>query len=229
MDDAIKHKQGSTMEMAIVELEALKERYDQPDFQDCLHRLTAAQASQNVEEWAATVYARLRDENNETSISLNRDRKTILQLVYELVDVWNGVRDDLGNEAADKFEEAMVDNFKIRRLERILGFGVPMDRAQALLAMKIPTFSKYGMHWYSKYHFDSDSPYCNYDYEHEHPDVVHEWDDLLRDYPGRPTMNKRMFQLLFSKKFGLQERFPSTFGRWSNPQPASFVVIGTNP
>jgi hypothetical protein len=82
------------------------------------------------------------------------------------------------------------------------------------------------MHWYSEYHFDNSSPYCNYGYSQDLSEKEREeWRDLLSDYPGFPTMNKRLFQLLYSEKLGLRRRHPNTFGRWCKPQAAEFVSI----
>lgn len=216
----------AAMDEAIDSLHALKNKYNEPSIQDPLRRLTVDQASQNIEEWAKNLYLAKRDRDDANSVSLNMDRKVILNLVYELVNLWNNVLDELGDEAADDFEDSIICIFEIRRIERILGFGVPMDRAQALYAMKVPTWSKYGMHWYSEYHFDNSSPYCNYGYSQDLSEKEREeWRDLLSDYPGFPTMNKRLFQLLYSEKLGLRRRHPNTFGRWCKPQAAEFVSI----
>jgi hypothetical protein len=109
-----------------------------------------------------------------------------------------------------------------------------MDRANALYSMKIPSTNLYGMHWYCDYHFNNSLPYCNYDYSQ---DLMNEegkvWQTLLHTYPGDPfygnvypgtgTVNKKLYQLLFCKKFGFQRCHPSTFGLWSKPQEAEFV------
>lgn len=68
----------------------------------------------------------------------------------------------------------------------------------------------------SKFHFESDAK--------ENPEEEQEWRELLEDYPGRPTMNRRLFQLLYSEKLGLQRRFPNTFGSWSKPQAANLWI-----
>jgi hypothetical protein len=114
-----------------------------------------------------------------------------------------------------------------------------MDRANALYGMKISTGNLYGMHWYCDYHFNNSLPYCNYDcYQDLTNDEERKvWQTLLNTYPGDPlhgnvypgtgTMNKKLYQLLFCKKFGFQRRHPSTFGLWSKPQEAEFVDIRT--
>ena len=227
-----------TMNEAINELKALSDRYYGPTIQHALHRLTVAQGSEDMETWARNLYTAIALGTDDNAVSLNNDRKTILELAYDLVGLWNRVRDQFGEEAANNFENEIVDKFKIRNIERILSFGLPMDRANALYGMKIPTTNLYGMHWYCDYHFNNSLPYCNYDYSQ---DLTNEeekvWQTLLHTYPGDPlygnvypgtgTMNKKLYQLLFCKKFGFQRRHPRTFGLWSKPQEAEFVDIRT--
>jgi hypothetical protein len=227
-----------TMHEAINELKALSDRFYGPTIRHALHRLTVAQGSEDMETWARNLYTAIALGTDDNAVSLNNDRKTILELAYDLVGLWNRVRDQFGEEAANNFENEIVDKFKIRNIERILGFGLPMDRANALYGMKIPTGNLYGMHWYCDYHFNNSLPYCNYDYSQ---DLTNEegkvWQTLLHTYPGDPlfgnvypgtgTMNKKLYQLLFCKKFGFQRRHPRTFGLWSKPQEAEFVDILT--
>jgi hypothetical protein len=227
------------MNEAINELKALSDRYYGPTIQHALHRLTVAQGSEDMETWARNLYTAIALGTDDNAVSLNNDWKTILELAYDLVGLGNRVRDQIGEEAANNFENEIVDKFKIRNIERILSFGLPMDRANALYGMKIPTTNLYGMHWYCDYHFNNSLPYWNYDcYQNLTNDEERKvWQTLLHTYPGDPlfgnvypgtgTMNKKLYQLLFCMKFGFQRRHPRTFGLWSQPQEAEFVDIRT--
>jgi hypothetical protein len=118
----------------------------QPFSMHCIGSLWLPQGSKDMETWARNLYTAIALSTDDNAVSLNNDWKTILELAYDLVGLWNRVRDQIGEEAANNFENEIVDKFKIRNIEHILGFGLPMDRANALYGMKIPTPNLYGMH-----------------------------------------------------------------------------------
>ena len=122
---------------------------------------------------------------------MNRDRKIGLALVYALCDQW---KDPLNEDVT---ESTIQRQFKARRLVNILQFLLPMDRAQALYAMRYPGASAYGMPWVSKNHVSASKAL----------------EASLQTYGGFPTMNHRLVRLIMdSKVLGLSEI--AVFRRW---------------
>ena len=187
--------------------------YDEPSFRDRLTRLYKDRGSQDPETWAKNLYLLFRDDpTNPRVLQLNHDRKSCLTLLYELVNEWNV------KELSVEFENAIRKIFKPRRIARILGVCLVMDRAQALykLVQSAPTEdgkSITGMHWYSDLHVELET--------FETPSERDRWTTLLSNYPGTGTMNKRLYRLLYSKTLGLQN--DELFARCCKPQVASFV------
>lgn len=167
--------------------------YDSFEYQSCLSRIRVAVGKSGIEEWAQAWAIRMRNPSPE-ELQLNQDRKVALRLVYALCDKWI----DPTNSSVT---EATIDEiFMAHRLVNILQLALPMDRAQALYAMKYPGDPKYGMHWVSK------------QYVHRHPGV-HE---LLESCGGFPTTNRRLVMLIESETLGLSEI--EVFRRWIEPK-----------
>ena len=180
--------------------------YESPKIQAALGRLDKDRGTQNIEEWAKQFYQKFRDEpENEHYIKLNMDRKTCLNLPYDMVREWEKY------SFSEEFEKAMADVFKTRRLTRILAICLPMDRAQSLYKMRNATNSTYGIPWYSQLHVETA-------YAFDSPEEQKEWLDYLDSRPGppsSPSMNKKLFRLLYSNLLGLKEI--DEFKRWSQP------------
>lgn len=185
--------------------------YDRADFQNGLARLYADRASMDSEEWAKQLYIAFRNEPlNPRYMLLNEDRKRSLALLYALVDEQK--RHDF---PSGDFENAILKVFKVRRLKRILGICVIMDKCQSLYKMELE--GMVGMHWFCDLHVDpvysllsrEDSNY---------------WNDVLFDYPGKGTMNKRLYFLLNSTILNLKDD-PMLF-KWSLPEVAKPLERG---
>jgi hypothetical protein len=84
-----------------------------------------AQGSEDMETWARNLYTAIALGTDDNAVSLNNDRKTILELAYDLVGLWNRVRDQIGEEAAKNFENEIVDKFKIRNIDVSLALVCP--------------------------------------------------------------------------------------------------------
>ena len=187
-------------------------RYNEPDYQECLARLYHDRSSRDPEEWAMKLYLDFRDDpSNERAITLNQDRKKCLNLVYDLVNEWEKT------EFSTEFEYAIKNVFKPRRLVRIFGVCLVMDRAQSLYKMILPERNDkeeliIGMHWFSILHFENDS----FSSAEERED----WIKRLEYYGGTATMNKRLYRLLYSKVLNLQD--DPVFAKWAQPQLATF-------
>ena len=187
--------------------------YNEPSFQDRLTRLYKDRGSQDPETWAENLYLLFRDDpTNPRALQLNHDRKLCLTLLCELVNEWEE------QELSVEFENAIRKIFKPRRIARILGVCLVMDRAQALYKMVQSATTEdgntiTGMHWYSDLHVELET--------FETPSERDRWATLLSSYPGTGTMNKRLYRLLYSKTLGLQN--DQLFARCCKPHVASFV------
>ena len=167
--------------------------YDSMAFQSCLSRIRAAVGSHNVVMWAYEWALRMRNPAPEDMV-LNRDRKVGLSLVYTLCDQWKDPLNEVITESTIQHE------FKARRLINILQFLLPMDRAQALYAMRYPGASEYGMNWVSKQDVSASKALEEY----------------LQTHGGFPTINHRLVRLMESKSLGLSEI--EVFRRWMEPK-----------
>ncbi|KAL7566892.1 hypothetical protein ACA910_008619 [Epithemia clementina (nom. ined.)] len=171
---------------------------------------------QDPEEWAKDLYVEFRnDPNNIRALTLNYDRKVCLNLLYDMVNEW------MEHRYSVEFEHAMARVFSVPRMVRILDVFLVMDRAQALYKMKLPSpvqhggMDMIGMHWYSESHVQNDT------FDSVEEEVW--WkSQLLKQYPGKATMNKRFYRLLYSPVLKLQQKDP-VLARWAKPQAATFV------
>ncbi|KAL7580352.1 hypothetical protein ACA910_004381 [Epithemia clementina (nom. ined.)] len=164
------------------------------------------------------------DPMNNRADALNKDRKVCLNLVYEMVNAWEDLKDESDAKA---FEKSIREEFGLDKLHRILSICMFMDRAQSLYRMQIPTSIYYGMHWYSKSHLDTDSPEAQYVKE-KYPEkytvlqsALEELKKVLEDYPGSPTMNRRLYKIIHTPSFGFLE--DETLWKLSVPVAAEFI------
>ncbi|KAL7561081.1 hypothetical protein ACA910_020395 [Epithemia clementina (nom. ined.)] len=190
--------------------------FDEPSFQEALHRLYFDLGNHDPEEWARSLYLTLRhDPSNDKASMLNMDRKKCLQLLYDLVDAWESSTDP------SLFEEEICRSFHVERLYRILYVGVIMDRSQALYRMQIPTSSLFGMHWYAKSHL-SEGMSTGLSAEE-----LRALKAALVGYPGFPTMNRRIYKMLHTERFGLLQA-DRRFVEWAKPCRASFEKVAAS-
>jgi len=201
-------------------IQGFVDSFDQDEFQICLARLYHDLRSQEPEVWARKLYLKLRDDPFDPRAStLNQDRKTCLSLLYRLVNEWEA------GGFSKEFECGIRQIFKVRRILRILGVCLIMDRCQSLYKMQILGNGSVGMHWFCELHFNeataADSAH------HLTTDELLMWKTLLSNYSGKGTMNKRLYRLLYSKELGLQEN--ELLSRWSKPCPALVEPKTTSP
>ncbi|KAL7570720.1 hypothetical protein ACA910_017842 [Epithemia clementina (nom. ined.)] len=195
-----------------------RDAYEDSLYQESLSRLYADLGDQEPKQWAQQLYETLRDDpTNVQAKTLNMDRKKCLQLLYDMVDAWEKCPNP------DAFEQQIYEIFEAWRLKRILYIGHVMDRAQALYRMQLPTSTLYGMHWYCKYHLeDDDKNKGGAVPEPPVTDTVSALKAALADYPGYPTMNRRLFKLLHTERFGLLHE-DYHLAKWSEPTLATFL------
>jgi hypothetical protein len=153
------------------------------------------------EEWAADWAIRFRLANDSESVKLNEQRKTILALIYRLVDCL------MDPSCEDVTFQSVEKNFKLHRVMNLLQLAVPMDRAQCLYKMQYvsslgqPNNVPSGMHWVAQSHVSESK----------------RWSDLLEEVGGRPTINKR---LIFLHTAFPELRDSPSLSRWLTPQLA---------
>ncbi|KAL7581412.1 hypothetical protein ACA910_021997 [Epithemia clementina (nom. ined.)] len=187
-------------------LKEFRFQYESPDIQDALSRMEKDRGDQEVEEWATALYKAFRDDlEDQRCRGLNMDRKKCLELIYDVVREWEK------HDYSTEFENDIAKVFKTRNLVRILTPCLAMDRAQALYKMRNATNTSYGIPWYSQLHMENDFAF-------ESEEEQKEWFNYIDKLPGpppHPSMNKRLFRLLFSDVFGLRKI--ESFKRWSKP------------
>ncbi|KAL7556350.1 hypothetical protein ACA910_006278 [Epithemia clementina (nom. ined.)] len=181
-------------------------RYNTRVILDALDRLDKDRGSKNIEEWAKEIYTTLKDNpDDERTNKLDMDRKTCLELLYDLVKAWEEY------DYSEDFEQAIDCVFKTRRLVRILSVCLPLDRAQSLYYKRINSNdTNHGMPWYCEFHLKKGNNYAR-----DHPDEHKNWILYIGGYNVPPTMNKELFRLLFSDRFGLRSN--DDFKKWSRP------------
>ncbi|KAL7561087.1 hypothetical protein ACA910_020401 [Epithemia clementina (nom. ined.)] len=190
--------------------------FDEPSFQEALSRLYFDLGDHDPEEWARSLYLTLHhDPSNEKAATLNMDRKKCLQLLYDLVDAWESSADP------SLFEEEIRRSFHVERLYRILYVGVIMDRSQALYRMQIPTSSLFGMHWYAKSHLSEEMS------TGLSAEELRALKAALVGYPGFPTMNRRIYKILHTERFGLLQA-DRRFAEWAKPCLATFETVAAS-
>lgn len=193
--------------------------YDDDDYQVGLYRLYNDRdrsykngECKDTEDWARQLYATFREDPlNERCIMLNQDRKKALALLYSLVD--EGKKHGFSDE---EYEKAILKVFKKRRLMRILGICLVMDKCQALYKMELPGTGTVGMHWFCNLHVDPASSILS-------NEELQAWTSILSTYTGTGTMNKRLYFLLNSKVLNLQEEH-ELMAKWFKPEQAVFFV-----
>lgn len=191
-------------------VERFVDAYDHPEFQAGLIRLYEDRGHMDTEEWARLLYTTFRDEpSNPRCIALNQDRKRSLELLYALVD-----EQKKHHFSVEEYEKAIMKIFKVRRLQRILGICLPMDKSQALYKMELNGTGTVGMHWFSNPHLDPTTTVLP-------PKELQMWKNLLVNYSGTGTMNKRLYYLLSSEVLDLQK--DPLLAKWFKPEPAVFV------
>mmetsp|Transcript_10421 Transcript_10421/g.22983 ORF Transcript_10421/g.22983 Transcript_10421/m.22983 type:complete len:484 (+) Transcript_10421:117-1568(+) len=183
------------------------EEYDGTEFQTSLTRLYNDQrlSGLHLEAWARALYEALcHDPFDQRASSLNQDRKKCLSLLYKLVDLWESAG------FSKEFEKAIDSLFKTRRILRILGVCLIMDRCQSLYKMELLGSAVVGMHWYSKLHFNDAANKAHL----THQEMLM-WNHILANYSGSATMNKRLYRLIYSEELKLQEN--ELMAKWSKP------------
>jgi hypothetical protein len=161
--------------------------YDNTPFQLILRYLFVARGDNDVETWARDWAIRLRPEGPgppepqpppaANDVYLNHCRETVLLLVFTLLDRWR--QDGLITNVQ------LVERFKGHRFTNILLLAVPLDQAQCLYTLQYHhpvggANHRYGMHWVAEQHVDRSV----------------DWQQLLTQVNGRPTMNHRYLWLL---------------------------------
>ena len=193
--------------------------YEHADFQARIDRMYSSLGRQDPELWAQSLYLGLRDNPfHETYQTLNRDRWACLNLVYELVNAWEASDDP------NRYEEEIANTFQTSRLKRLLYICLVMDRAQSLFKMRVPTSTEYGMHWYCNAHLEEGTAYAM-----EYPEEQRALRALQANgYQGFATMNRRIFKLLHTERFGLlngEDIESVRLAEWSRPVFATFVEL----
>ena len=200
--------------------------YNHADFQARLNRLYSSsghsvrsQDAELWEIWARNLYLEFRDNPfQDPHKTLNKDRGACLELLYELVNAWETSADK------NRYEEEIANIFQDFRLTRILFVCVLMDRAQSLFKMRISTSTLYGMHWFSKMHLEEGTAYAvEYAEDQSSLRAI-----VTSGYKGFGTMNRRIFKMLHTDRFGLlngQDTESICLAKWSRPAYATFVEL----
>ena len=158
----------------------------------------------SIEEWSQEWAIIMRGEPPEWASEANMFRKACLSLLYEMVDEW------AKSGFSPVFERAILQTFKQRRMERILGICLPMDRSQCLLKMRNPSSRHDGIPWFSALHLNPNGIFAD-----KYPNEHIKWVNFSYRYEGSPSMSKKLFRILYSKEFGFQKI--KKFKRWSRP------------
>jgi hypothetical protein len=87
-------------------------------------------------------------------------------------------------------KSSIVDDFMVYRILRITEVSLPMDRAQALYKMTYDNREEFGMHWVAQQHVAEST----------------EWQAILKECGGSPTINKRFLWLSEVEGLGFEGR-----------------------
>jgi hypothetical protein len=161
--------------------------YDNTPFQLILRYLFVARGDNDVETWARDWAIRMRPGQGPeqpppaaNDVYLNHCRETVLLLVFTLLDRWR--------EEGCITNVQLVERFKSHRFTNILLLAVPLDQAECLYTLQyhhhpvagVATNHRYGMHWVAEQHVTRSV----------------DWQQLLTQVNGRPTMNHRYLWLM---------------------------------
>lgn len=182
--------------------------YSSP-YQKALGRIEKAQGSEDKEEWSRKWAESLRNGSRKAA-KLNNDRKACLTLLTVLCDLWRNEDGELSDGTIKKADIIGKPFEGRKKIGRILGLCLAMDRAQALYKMTKDGSNKIGMHWYAKQHENSK------EFGHQ-VKSFRKW--------NKPTLNKRYVYLLDLEELGL--RNSELLQKWSEPVANSALLEGT--
>ena len=168
-------------------------------YQKALGRIEHAQGDMDKEESGHQWAIDLRN-NDEKAYDLNKDRKAFLELLKVMCNHWRDQEAEF-KDAKIKKEDSVGKPFEgEKKVARILGLCLVMDRAQALYKMTKPGSHVAGMHWYAKQHEQSE-----------------EFKDTVRGFRkwNKPTLDKRFVYLLDLEELHLRET--PLLQKWSEP------------
>ena len=160
--------------------------YEDPSFQSCLRRLDEEMGNDPATS-SKRLYQRMHKEpSNEQVTSIHRDHLTCLNLLYELVNEWDG------SPNPQVFEHDIASTFGLDRLQRSVRVCVVMERAHILFYRKRPWFSE--LHLHQESHLAKTNP------------GFYEWITAsLQDDAEYPTMDRRLYKLINTPQFQLMQ------------------------
>ena len=131
---------------SLMTVEQCRQLYDDPLYQECIRLLQRTQAEYKKgcnkadairarEEWAR-MWARALSEDKPWAWALNYCRKTALLLLYRVCDLCTE-------------DDEILSEFEARRIDRIIGPTLVMDRANALYNMRPDEDGPPGLGWYA--------------------------------------------------------------------------------